>query len=332
MIILMLLFLLPDDKQGNKSKQKLAMKVAGIKKPAIIVAGIRKPAIIVAGIGYNVRAAVERWRPRMMEFLSRVAGDYRMVFYENDSIDGTPALLEQWSNEDAKVITICEKTDVKTCARNLRKTHEKLGSLTQRMADCRNRYLDILYEHQDEWEQTFDVLWIVDMDMDEDFNEKVVEELLTKHYDHWDVVFANGLMKGSSGSDGSTFPYDSLAFNDEVYWQEPSDLIVGDDKTAEAESLFWSHDYIWEKRGYMQQLAEEKTWIPVWSAFGGMGLYKLSMIYGSDPKPRYAGRRFDDLAPVCEHSIFHDLLPKDVRKFVYSPWKVMKGAHVHYDE
>jgi len=293
----------------------------------------KKPFVVVAGIGYNVRNAIEKWRSVVSTFLNEYASDYRMIFYENDSTDGTGEYLKEWAQQDSKIWVQCDKK-WQVCARNTRKPHEKLGQITEILAECRNQYLRVLYEHQEEFSrQNNSVLWILDMDTQPDFHQPAMIQLLTNpfYFDQWDMIWANGLMNGQ--------PYDSLAFYDQVYWEEPHDLLPSKIETNQHEnqSIFWTHEYILDKRHYMTELMcnhmnnkNDISLVPVTSAFGGMGFYKLDLIFQTEPKPFYAGRRSILTIPTCEHVIFHDQI-KTSRKYICPQWTVTKGPHVGYD-
>jgi hypothetical protein len=194
---------------------------------------------------------------RRIERTGEFFRDYRVVLFENDSRDATPALLKRWAAENPRVRVISESIAGTAIAR--------LGR-TERLAWCRNRYLDAL--RQDQTYRPFEYVIVADMDLGGGWS---LDGLASSFgLPGWDVMASNSL----------GYHYLRRTYYD-IYALEPSSVL---------------------KRGCLQRLAGE-AWqlrrgdppLPVRSAFGGLAIYRKDQLTGR----RYSGSR--NGRPLCEH-------------------------------
>ena len=172
--------------------------------------------------------------------------DYRIVIYENNSTDNTKQILNNFKS-NSKFIIKSENIDLKN------KTNFDLWAYTkitgsdhpcriELISNARNKVIDII--NTSEFNNFSYVIWI-DMDSNGWDINGIVNSFLNK--EAWDVVYANTPQKY----------YDIYALRDERFCFGPE--IIGE--------LFWT------------QLPQFKinpnnNLIPVYSAFGGLGIYK----------------------------------------------------------
>src|SRR5262245_7073703 len=69
---------------------------------------IREARTVICGLARNVAALLPRTIARI-ERLGGLFADYRVLIYENDSTDPTPALLSRWANRNRRVTVISQR-------------------------------------------------------------------------------------------------------------------------------------------------------------------------------------------------------------------------------
>jgi len=173
----------------------------------------------------------------------------KLIIYENNSKDNTKTILNKYK-EHEKMLIISEDIDKETIKQNSKiwAYTEITGSdhpcRIEMICNARNKVLaEISKPHYDDY--TY-VIWI---DMDSNgYNLKGIEtSFLSKQ--NWDVVYANGIEKGSY--------YDLYALRTRDFAYGPE--IIG--------------EYFW-KNIKKVTIQYKGSFIPVYSAFGGIGIYK----------------------------------------------------------
>ena len=185
--------------------------------------------------------------------LGDMFSDYRVVIYENNSTDKTKLLLKDWCKRNARVEIISEDlTDEDLAAFCCNTTDEGPFFRVERIAAARNvllqRVMSEKYAH-------YPYIICIDLDLSLPFELDGVREVFESNTD-WDAVFANGV-----DTEGKL--YDWYAFRNQDYPVGPE--ILGD--------AWWKYD----KR---LTLGEKSPWYRVYSAFGGLGIYKRASILG----------------------------------------------------
>jgi hypothetical protein len=178
-----------------------------------------------------------------IEHIGQAFSDYRVVIFENDSKDGTKAILQNWQRQNQKVNI--QSKDFK----NTKRPNIKF------LADIRNNYLEIIdsdIEYND-----FDILMVVDMDMSYGFDIRGIEHSFSK-FDQWDAVCSNGIYNRKGQM------YDVFAFRNEEFPMKPSDN----------PEKYWTEIIYKAKKAY----PVNSDLIPVDSCFGGLAFYKRKFI------------------------------------------------------
>lgn len=198
--------------------------------------------------------------------VKKIAGWFKtaiIVVVESDSDDNT---LKLWS-EESSVNLISHG-----------KLRDRLPSRTQRLAFCRNTYLDLVLSRK----KDIDLMINIDLDdiLTEDLDDFLFENcMLETEYPNWDAVFANQSYRY----------YDIWALRDENI----------DFDCIEAIHALKSRMPKPEAVGKFQRhIPRNSGLLPVKSAFGGLGVYKVSSL---DQNSRYVGRVNNSNREICEH-------------------------------
>lgn len=182
---------------------------------------------------------------RHIEYLGAFFADYRVIIFENDSIDGTKEALLDWSRRNSKVKVISENfANVK---------RPSIGFL----ATIRNKYLDAAKssEYKD-----FDIMMPIDMDMSYGFDVRGIFDSFSK-YSRWGAVCSNGIFT----KDGKMF--DMFAFRSDEFPDGVNDV---------SSARYWFGIVPEGQKIYDPQ----SDLLPVLSCFGGMAIYKREFIKG----------------------------------------------------
>ncbi|AGA27673.1 glycosyltransferase family protein [Singulisphaera acidiphila] len=222
---------------------------------------MRQHSVTICGIGRDIARTFPEFAARV-ERLGAMFRTYHALFYENDSEDRTPALLNAWAEANPAIRVVCE-----------RHGDPRFGSIrslvrTAALAAYRNRCREvILSEFADD-----DYVIVVDMDLEGGWSEDGIAH--TFGHDHWDFVGSYGLRHDAAHSrdrERKPIHLDTWAYR--IPGNE--DPLPG--PQAQALAL---------QRGDRLQ--------PVWSCFGGLGVYRMECLKAAD----YGG---DD----CEHVVLH---------------------------
>jgi glycosyltransferase involved in cell wall biosynthesis len=227
--------------------------------------------VMICGVCQNI----ERELPatiKIAEEMGSLFEDYRIVVYENNSTDRTVPLLKEWQKKNPRVRLICENISQSELASQVVNLNGD-GSFyrAEMIARARNIILDQVLT--DQYTEFPYLIW-----MDMDFRvpahlEGLVEIFQTDR--EWDAVFAYGV-------DPYELYWDWYAFRDSV---NP----LGSELLGNA---WW---YAPKKWG----LSASDDWYPVYSAFGGCGVYKKSSIIGC----RYSAVVTKDLEEVARQCV-----------------------------
>lgn len=172
--------------------------------------------------------------------------DYRIIIYENNSTDNTKIILNNFKS-NSKFIIKSEDIDLKN------KTNFELWAYTkitgsnhpcriELISNARNKVIDVI--NNSDFNDFSYVIWI-DMDSNGWDINGIINSLLNKQA--WDVVYANNPQKY----------YDIYALRDARHCFGPE--IIGE--------LFWNQLPNFK-------INPNNNLIPVYSAFGGLGIYK----------------------------------------------------------
>ena len=220
--------------------------------------------VALCGICKNVEKALP-YSTKSLELLGEYFQDYHIFVYENNSKDKTPKILKKWAQDNPKIYLKSEKINKYTLFReciNVNVQNHK-SSREEQIARARNIILsEVMKPQYDDYSY---VIWL-DMDFEHFLPfEAIVEAISSKR--SWDALFANG-----TGPCGSY--YDAYALRDTI---EP----LGPEMRKD-----W-----WGNRSGIGKIKDTDDWIRVYSAFGGLGIYKRETLRGC----RYSGIVTPDL-------------------------------------
>jgi hypothetical protein len=198
-----------------------------------------------------------------IEYLGDLFADYAVIIYENNSSDRTPIQLANWAKINKRVIFKSE---------NLAAA-EMPASRTEKIARARNMVLEIA---KDPIFQDFKYLVMADLDFKKSWP---IEEILKtiNSESEWDCVSANGVRRNNYYHDFYALRNNKFPFGPEL---------LGDD--------FW-----WEEVNEGYKIPYHEIWMPVYSAFGGLAIYKTSSIINFS----YSGVVTEDLTTYYKHII-----------------------------
>lgn len=217
--------------------------------------------VLICGIGKNIQTTIQNVLQSATELGSKFI-DYRIIIYENNSKDKSKKFLNKWAKRDPHVILISEDLDKRELAEQFQM---KVYNRTEAIARARNIVLDIA--KQDRYEDYKYVIW-VDLDIPKAWDVANIIDTILHPEQEWDAVLANGA-------------YDLFALRDPEF---PIGFeLIGEEHTNHV-------DEIWARL----VLDPNGPWRPVYSAFGGLGIYKRNAIKNC----RYSGIVTKDLERV----------------------------------
>jgi hypothetical protein len=168
------------------------------------------------------------------------------------------------------------------------------------MADFRNRYLSYVYEHY----KKFEYVIVIDMDLKGPWSLDGLASSVA--YPDWDGIFAYGLHTVPFCCGLLYGMYDVAAY---VKVGDPMGFLISDGDIAKSYFTMNFRDYLFVKKG--------DPLLPVSSAFGGLGIYKMKSLYGS----WYEGK-------TCEHVCLHQTMAeKGHGKFYINPSLILLSGH-----
>ncbi len=261
---------------------------------------IKNKSIIICGIVRDAEKGLRRNIP-VINSLVRRFNDYKIVIFENDSVDSTKEILFNWQKDDADHFFICaeDKKAVKTIPNSNTVSSNPFfcKKRISKMVLLRNQYLDLINDKK--WES--DYLLVVDLDVAALDLDSILSSF--KSNAEWDAVTALGY---------STSPSLTKRYHDTYALTE-----YGDDKNPQTE---YKIKMLANKYG---KLIGQKEWVRVFSAFGGLAIYKFEAIKGL----RYLllDNNDPDVEVRCEHfSIYKQMAENGYNKVYINPNMFLK--------
>ena len=241
--------------------------------------------VVVAGLARNCAHALPPIL-RAVEQLGKACADWGYVFFENNSVDRTLHQLQRFDRVHRRGIV-----------RSLGDLDGEIPSRTERLALLRNLCLDSIYS--DPLLGTFEFLVVMDMDsVNEVIDRHRLLQLMECRMPRWAGLFANQ----------RNHYYDIWALRHPIWcpddcWKQvrlrPSSVPFDDAVTEHVERRKITLD-------------PHSGFVPVESAFGGLGLYRLQQLRDC----RYIGVDAEG-HEICEHVAFHrDLVNRGGRLYI----------------
>jgi glycosyltransferase involved in cell wall biosynthesis len=217
--------------------------------------------ILICGVAKNVEKAIPNDIQSATD-LGRCFLDYRIIIYENNSADATKQLFEEWAERDPHLIFLSEMPSRRTLAEQ---SNMKICNRTEMIARARNKVLDVAMESQ--YDDFKYVVW-ADLDFVQPWDIENLLDTILNPEQEWDAVLANG-------------SYDLFALRDPQF---PIGFELLGNK-------YWEN---LDKVLARFSLDPNGHWRKVYSAFGGLGIYKRESI----KECRYSGTVTRDLEKV----------------------------------
>jgi glycosyltransferase involved in cell wall biosynthesis len=251
--------------------------------------------ILIAGIARDcaktIRADVER-----LASAFDAAREIRWLIVESDSADDTPAILAAMQDTIPNFRAI-----------SLGRLRGDIPVRTERIAHCRNRYLDEL-----QGDRYSDVDYVVVSDLDG------MNRLLTRRgvrssfaRSDWDVCCAN--QRGPY--------YDILALRHPTW--SPGDCL---EQLRELRAQGVPEETALRIAIYskMVRIPRDREWIEVDSAFGGLAIYRKPVLTGASYRGTDAAG-----ASVCEHVALHAAIRARHGRIFINPALINSGYNRH---
>lgn len=207
--------------------------------------------VIICGICKNVGSTLVKTIP-IVEKIASLFSDYQIIIYENNSTDNTVKILQKWARDNNNITFMHENLSQEAIANIVVNfLEDKTPFRPELISRARNIVLEKAMS------ATYDdypyIIWL-DLDFKyEPHYDGIIETFTTTQ--EWDAVFAYGI-------DPNKCFWDWFALRDTIDPLGP-------------ELLGWSW-YVPKKL----TLSVDAPWYPVFSAFGGCGIYKKESIKG----------------------------------------------------
>lgn len=213
--------------------------------------------IIICSIVRNAATRLKQNIPVIKEVCSHF-DDYKVFVYENDSVDDTKKVLNNWMMSDKDHVfvslntnntesTIPPSKDVKANPFYSRQRIEK-------MVDLRNQYMNFIRTQS--W--VADYMIVVDLDVAKISADGVLSCFRSEL--EWDAVTANGYSLGPNLRRRYHDTYALTPYGEENYLQ--------------------TEDKIKSLASELGRLKPDSDWVRVFSAFGGLAIYRFEAVKG----------------------------------------------------
>ena len=261
---------------------------------------IKEKSIIISSIVRNAEKGLVRNIPEIKRLCQMFRG-YKVFVYENDSTDKTKQLLQEWHdsapdnvfvslNDTSAQPTIPSSSEVPGI--NPFYSYKRID----KMATLRNAYMQFV----DDMGWFADYLVVVDLDVARISADNIMSSFVRED---WDAVTAFGYSTSPKLKRRYHDTYALTEFGDEANPQSEEKIVKLAEKYA--------------------KLKGEDSWIRVFSAFGGLAIYRFECVRGM----RYSVMKNDDprVQVRCEHySIYHQMKQRGFDRVYINPAMSLK--------
>lgn len=272
-----------------------------------------KNASIVIGILARDCAKSLRLNIPRLEELGSCFADYHVVVYENDSIDGTTEMLNDWASKNSHVVFIHEMTQQQTIPQETKDIPYPGQSVfrIEKMARFRNRVIS-------ETRKRFhpDLFCFIDIDI-ECFYPQSIAHAIDNAPKDWGGLFADGQIILDYGSHQVPMPimYDYYAYTEKgINPFEEGDYAV---RLTDQLAVVWVAQRFINRTAYHQCN----------SAFNGIGIYRWEAIEGLQYEVYQTPELKAVNASLCEHVPFNycvvlrgykNYLSKEIKTIIFT--------------
>jgi hypothetical protein len=200
--------------------------------------------------------------------------DMQIYIYENNSTDNTKADLERWAALNSRIHYKCENiSEEEFLKSSCPRTMDNKACRMVKIAYARNKLMEML-EETDIGSRDEDRIIMIDPDLPVMFDSDSLLSILKSGRNDYDALFANGKSQRGNYYDASAYFDRQFPFGMELI----------------PERKIFDEKY----KSVIQPIPTNAPWIPVISAFGGIGVYRASAIRGL----RYSGVVTEDVHKV----------------------------------
>lgn len=225
--------------------------------------------VLICGVAKNCESGFENLYFNILNF-SKLFRDYRVIIYENNSLDQTKLLFRSMANCNSRVTFIEEDLSDLT----LKQLCPKQGNYrTEYIARARNIVLNYALHSQFD---DYKYLIMLDLDGFSLINPNEIKDSIDNAQQDWDAIFANG-------------SYDIYAFRSNECRFGPE--LLGRDNWMDIHPQYGR---------YLAKKLQDGNWLKVNSAFGGLAIYKRESVKGS----YYAGHLSSEMLKTLLNSDF----------------------------
>ena len=266
---------------------------------------ISQKSLIVCGIVRDCAKGIQRNRP-VIDQLCSMAKNAKVVLFENDSKDETKKQLAQWAQECDYVYARCENFNTITIPTPQEASGANPAFSKKRitkMAHYRNQYLNYI----DANNLSADYVIVVDLDLKRIDIDGILQSLSIA--DTWDMIAANGVIYSPSA-------FFRCRYNDTYALVEN-----GEETLPQTEQSIQEKQYKWA------YLKKNMPLVPVYSAFGGLAIYKFEAL--KDCKYSVLKNEDSRVEVRCEHfALCEDMHKRGYnRMFINPAMKVIYGSY-----
>ena len=310
--------------------------------------------IVVVGCTKDSARYIKR-HIQYLQKISQICCQLRMVLYENDSADNTLAILQSHPN----VTTITEKGVLRKISKKFPNINPKYLR-TSILAHGRNLLLDyVLKTHGN-----FDYMIVADLDnVISRFDPRILQRVWSELPPSWDVLTANNIPLYYDIW-ALRAPKDIWGRAHDLIWPRPINYDCWEAIHLQIYADFQSSSPSrkaqirgkggiegWQRfslaarnrahrkfvQPYQVSIPINSECLEVHSAFGGMGIYRISKLHGcryrglSHQRSNYCHIIWHDIRPdICEHVPFHhDLRVKNNARIFIHPKLLTCTEKVH---
>lgn len=202
--------------------------------------------VVLCGVCKDVALRIP-FSMKIMEKIGSFFSDYRIIVYENNSSDTTGYLIQEWAKNNNKVHAISERVTKEELEKTIINRLEN-GDFFRPECIARARNIVLEKALSPEYEGYDYIIWM-DMDFKTEPDYQAIDEIFASARE-WDAVFAYGV-------DPRPIFWDWYALRDQEC-PLGSELLGND----------------WWYLPKELNLTVQDDWYPVYSAFGGCGIYK----------------------------------------------------------
>jgi glycosyltransferase involved in cell wall biosynthesis len=235
-----------------------------------------------------------------INMLCDAAKDYHIIIFENDSVDNTKQVLQEWQKQRKNIHISLADFHTTTIPEQSKIVNRYFSRhRIEKMATYRNYYLEYISNNQ----IVSNYILVLDMDVKKVPLNGIFHSLGENR--EWDCITANGYIYSPS-------VWFKKRYNDAYALVE-----CGMENTAQTEKIIKQNQYRWAF------LKPDMPFIRVYSAFGGLAIYKYAAI--KDCRYSVIQNQDEHVEVRCEHfSLYKQMMNKGFDKVYINPYMAIR--------